>query len=471
MAAVHPIRPEVDENSQAPAPQAEQTPTGPPAIPSEGRDGAELLAEMQEMRHDDASFKDGRTWSLVYYAGDEYASFLKEAHNLFFSENALNPMAFKSLKRMEAEVVRMTASMLHGDEKAVGTMTSGGTESLLLAVKTYRDWAKRNKPWIRNPEMVLPRTAHPAFEKAAHYFGVKARFAPVRGDYRADVREMKKRINRNTILIVGSAPQYPHGVVDPIEELAAIGLKKNIPVHVDGCIGGFMLPWIEKLGHAVPRWDFRVPGVTSISADVHKYGYGAKGASTIVYRNMSYLKHQFFIATDFPGGIYLSPSIPGTRPGGTIAAAWAALNKMGESGYLEHTEKALEAKRALIDGIAKIDGVRVLGEPDGTLVTWGADDDDVDVYAVADELESRGWSVDRQQHPASCHLTVTSNHLPIIDQYLKDLEESVKHVLAHPELKAARCRTSPPSATTTTTTSCSASSPNTAIRPWARSTR
>jgi glutamate/tyrosine decarboxylase-like PLP-dependent enzyme len=237
-------------------------------------------------------------------------------------------------------------------------------------------------------------------------------------------------------MIAGSAPQYPHGVVDPIEALGKLAREKNIPLHIDACVGGFMLPFVEKLGRHVPLWDFRVPGVTSISADLHKYGYTAKGASVILYRNMDYLKHQFFVATDWPGGIYVSPSIPGTRAGGAIAAAWAGLQAMGVEGYCALTEKALQACDKLKAGIAAIDGLKVIGSEHCTIVTWTSAAKDVDVYAVADQLEDRGWHVDRQQHPACVHLTVTANHLPIVDDYLRDLAAAVAHVRAHPEVKS-----------------------------------
>ena len=403
-------------------------------IPHSGRDQDELLGEMQDLRTEDARYREGRTWSLVYYVDPDHHSFLERAHNSFFSENGLNPMAFKSLKRMESEVVQMTASMLHGPDSAVGTMTSGGTESLLMAVKAMRDRARRHKPWVRRPNMVLPRTVHAAFDKAAHYFGVRARYVDVRGDLRADVRAMERAIDRNTILLVGSAPQYPHGVVDPIEELGALARRKKLPLHVDACFGGFMLPWLERLGHPVPLWDFRVPGVTSISADVHKYGYAAKGASTLLYRDMGYLKHQFFISTDWPGGIYASPSMPGTRPGGPIAAAWAAMQVMGEEGYLGLAETALETTRKLRDGIDAIPQLEVLGDFHCTSVTWGARGNAVDVYAVADLMAERSWSCDRQQRPPCIHLTVNANNAAVADLYLADLAECAARAAREPEL-------------------------------------
>ncbi|MEZ4269222.1 MAG: aspartate aminotransferase family protein [Myxococcota bacterium] len=403
-------------------------------IPAKGRAHDELLETMAGFREGDADYAGGRTWSMVYYVSDAHHAFLEKAHNLFMAGNALNPIAFKSLKKMETDVVQMTASMLHGPPDAVGTMTLGGTESLLLAVKTYRDLARAKKPWIRRPNMVVPETIHVAFDKAAHYFGVRMRRAKVDADGQVDVRAMERLINRNTIFIAASAPQYPHGTVDPIEELGALATSHDLPFHVDACFGGFILPWLERLGVAMPAWDFRVPGVTSVSADMHKYGYAAKGASVLIYRDMNTLRHQFFVATNWCGGIYISPSLPGTRPGGCIAAAWAAMQAVGEDGYIALAAKAWEGAERLRAGIAEIDGLRVMGLPHSPVVTWTSDDKAVDVYAIADRLQERGWAVDRQQKPASVHCSVNANNLPVIDTYLDDLREAVAHVKAHPEL-------------------------------------
>jgi sphinganine-1-phosphate aldolase len=413
--------------------------TAPPAVlqlPERGVPHAVLLQQLEAMHADDADWKAGRCFSLVYHASDEHTAFLKAAAGSFFSENGLNPMAFKSLKRMELDVVRMAAGLFHGDDNVVGTMTSGGTESLLLAVKTYRDLARQKKPWVVFPEVVLPASAHVAFDKAAHYFGVKIRWAPLGEDLRVDPQAVRRLINRNTIMIAASAPQYPHGVIDPIAALGRIAQEEKIPFHVDACVGGFMLPFLAKLGIPVPPWDFRVPGVTSISADLHKYGYTAKGASVIVYRSMEYLRHQFFVATDWPGGIYVSPSIPGTRAGGAIAAAWAGLQALGQQGYLALTAEALAACERLKAGISAIDGLKVIGSEHCTIVTWTSTSDDIDVYAVADQLEDRGWHVDRQQHPACVHLTVTAHHGAVVDGYLADLAASVSYVRAHPEVRS-----------------------------------
>lgn len=399
----------------------------------------EILAEMATYREHDADWKGGKVWSLVYHTDDAFSDFLKRAHNMFFSENALNPMAFKSLRRMEAEVVRMTASLLNGDDQVAGTMTTGGTESILMAVKAYRERGK--SLGIRQPEMVLPESAHVAFEKAGHYFNVKLRKAPLDRDYRVDLDAMRRLINRNTVMLVGSAPQYPQGVIDPIEALGALAQEKKLPLHVDSCIGGFVLPWIERLGRKIPRWDFRVPGVTSISADVHKYGFSPKGASVVVYRSMDYLKHQFFISTDWSGGVYASATMPGTRSGGAISAAWAAMVGMGEEGYLRHTAELLEAFDLLRLGIPKIPGLTVVGEPEASLLAWSSVGHEtgkpqLDVYSVAEQMEARGWTVDRQQYPASVHLTVMSNHRKTAQAYLDDLRASAAHVAAHPEEKS-----------------------------------
>ncbi|MCO4764130.1 MAG: aspartate aminotransferase family protein [Myxococcales bacterium] len=403
-------------------------------IPATGHKPADLLKQMQDMRAEDADWQGGRTWSMVYYIGAEHHDFLKQAHNLFFAENGLNPMAFKSLKQMEAEVVQMSAGMLNGGRDTVGTMTSGGTESILLAVKAARDRARKTRPWILRPELVAPKTIHVAFDKACHYFGVKPRYVDVGPDFRADVDAMRKAIGRNTVLVAASAPQYPQGVIDPIAELGEICADKGVPFHVDACFGGFILPWIERLGHELPVFDFRVPGVTSMSADVHKFGYAAKGASVILYRDMSYLKHQFFVSTDWPGGIYASPSMPGTRPGGPIAAAWAALKSVGEDGYMAHAREAVAAAQELRDGVAAIAGLTVLGAAHSTVVAIAADDPAVDVYAVADVMGEQGWNIDRQQNPACLHCTVNGHNRPQMPTFLSDLADATAHVRAHPEL-------------------------------------
>lgn len=402
------------------------------SIPAKGRNAEDILGDLRAKSAKDTKWREGRVFSLVYHASEEHEQLLARAHALYASTNLLNPMAFTSLKQMEREIIEMTAGLFHGPASAVGTVTSGGTESILCAVAAYRDRARRKKPWIVWPELVVPTTIHPAFDKAAHYFGVKLVKVPVGPDYRADVRAMAKAISWRTIGLAASAPQYAHGVVDPIAELGELAQKKRLPLHVDACVGGFILPWLERLGRPIPRWDFRVPGVTSISADLHKYGYAGKGASTLVWRSIDDMRHQIFVATDFPGGIYASPTMIGTRPGGPIAAAWATLQSFGADGYLALAKQAADAADRLRAGIRAIPGLALVGESDSTIVSYAAMG--VDVYALADRMEARGWTIDRQQRPASIHLTVTANHAGIVDDYLKDLADALAEVRANPEL-------------------------------------
>ncbi len=321
-----------------------------------------MLARLRDFGSGDANYRDGRTWSLVYYLGEEHTAFLKEAYGLYFSENALNPMAFKSLKRMETEIVQMTGRLLNGDDQVVGTMTSGGTETCLLPVVAYRDRARAARRLPFKPEMIAPGSIHVAWEKAAHYFGVKMVHAPLDENFCVDVEAVERLINRNTILLVASAPCYPHGTVDPIPALGELALRHNLPLHVDSCLGGFLLPFVERLGYPVTPFDFRVPGVTSIGADLHKYGFSAKGASVLLYRRMEYLQHQFFVYSDSPIGIFASPAMLGTRPGGAIAAAWAALNAIGLDGYLEISRTIMDTTKRLKQGIEAINGLTVLGQ-------------------------------------------------------------------------------------------------------------
>ncbi len=399
-------------------------------IPHKGRKADEILEDLKNRSTGDTDWRKGRVFSLVYHAGEAHEQLLQKAYAQYASTNLLNPMAFGSLKQMEREIVEMAAGLFNGPASCVGTVTSGGTESILCAVAAYRDRARRKKPWILRPEIVVPTTIHPAFDKAAHYFGVKLVKVPVGPDFRADVRAMGKAIGWKTIAMVASAPQYPHGVVDPIEKLGALAQDHKIPMHVDACVGGFVLPWLEAIGRPVPLWDFRVPGVTSISADLHKFAYAGKGASCLVWRSLDDMKFQIFVATDFPGGIYASPTMIGTRPGGPIAAAWATLQSFGADGYKELATKAADASERLREGIKATSGLVLLGKSDSTIVSYAAVG--IDIYALADRMEARSWTMDRQHRPASIHLTVTANHGQIVDDYLRDLRECVAEVRANP---------------------------------------
>jgi sphinganine-1-phosphate aldolase len=393
-------------------------------LPQTGTSHEQLMAQMRSLRDKDVKWRDGKVFSLVFYAGDEILEVIKEAHALFMSENGLNPGAFPSLRKFETEVVSMVTSLLNGDQYVVGNMTSGGTESILMAVKTAREFALSRNPKLKNPELVLPITAHPAFDKACHYFGIKPIHIAVRDDFRADVESFRNALSPRTIMAVGSAPAYPHGVVDPIGEMAAITREREILFHVDACVGGMMLPFARKLGYPIPEFDFRVPGVTSISVDLHKYGYAAKGASVVLYRTEELRRHQFFVYTDWPGGIYPSPTMTGTRPGGAIAAAWAVMNYLGEEGYLRIAKQVMETTDFLKEGIAAIEGIEIISNPDVSILAIGSDE--LDIYAVGDEMTARGWHLDRQQFPASLHLTVNHAHSVSQAQFISDLGASVE---------------------------------------------
>jgi sphinganine-1-phosphate aldolase len=406
-------------------------------IPERGRDRDRLVDEVRAAAEGDADWHGGRTFSLVYHHSDEHHAFLERVVGAFLSTNALNPIAFQSLRRFEAEVVAMSAWLLGGDDATAGTMSSGGTESILLAVKTYRDRARTEGrgPVGVTPNLVLPVTAHPAFLKACHLLDVEPRLTPIAGDLRVDVDRVAALVDDATLAVVGSAPSYPHGVVDPIPELAAIATERGVGCHVDACLGGFLLPWVERLGRAVPAWDLRVPGVTSVSADLHKYGFAAKGASVVLYRDADLRRHQFQVETGWPGGVWLSPTIAGTRPGGAIAGAWATLRAFGVDGYLDLHRGLLETSDAIRAGVAAIDGIEVLGDPPAGVFAIASTDDEVDVYAAADALEARGWHPDRLLQPAAIHVMVTPVHAgEVADRFVADLADAVEEVRGRPEL-------------------------------------
>jgi sphinganine-1-phosphate aldolase len=401
-------------------------------LPEKGIPHPEILKLMAEISKEDIKWEEGRVWSLVYHANDDHTQLLKEAYMNFFSKNALSPLAFPSLRRFETEVVSMAIDLFNGDRKCCGSMTSGGTESILMAIKTYRDWVRDQYPEIKHPEMVLPSSAHPAFDKGADYFDVKAIRVPVNHEtHLADVEAMKKAINENTILLVGSACDFPRGVVDPISELGIIAEDHKIGLHVDGCLGGFMLPFAKKLGYPVPDFDFSVSGVTSISADVHKYGYAAKGASTILYRRDKIWKYQFSVYTDWSGGVYISPTMRGTRPGGAIAAAWASMNALGMDGYLDLAKIVMITTKKLLAGIKRIPELYILGNP--VISVFSFTSDKLNIFQVGDMLDKRGWHLDRLQFPNALHMMVNPFHTKVTDTFLQDLEESVAEVRENPE--------------------------------------
>jgi len=401
-------------------------------LPETGRPREEILAEVAAMHEAEAPrWREGYASGAVYHGDEEHIAFLNQVYALHSQSNPLHPDLWPSAAKFEAEIVAMTARMLNGPDSACGTLTSGGSESLLLAMKTYRDWARETKG-ITAPEAVVPVSAHAAFDKAAQYFGIKLIRTPVGPDYGADVKAVREAITPNTIVIAGSAPGFPHGVIDPIPELADLAAEHGIGCHVDACLGGFVLPWAERLGYPVPPFDFRLPGVTSISADSHKYGYGAKGTSVILYRTPELLHHQYFTVADWPGGLYFSPTFAGSRPGALSATAWAAMLAMGESGYREATRRILAAADQLKAGIRQIPGLTILGDP---LWVIAVASDSLNIYQVMQEMSERGWSLNGLHRPPAFHIALTLRHAEpgVVDRFLADLETAVAHVTANPE--------------------------------------
>ncbi|MEM1333219.1 MAG: aminotransferase class V-fold PLP-dependent enzyme, partial [Actinomycetota bacterium] len=379
-----------------------------------GRPVDEVIAELAEKRAGDVRWSDGRTFGMVYDGGPTVHQVAEEAAKLYLHENALNTQAFPSLASIQREVVGWTSELLHGDElpegQAAGFLTSGGTESILCGVLAARERAIHERG-VTDPEIVLAESAHAAFHKEAHNFGLTMKVAPVRADWTADVDAMAGLVGPNTALVVGSAPQYPQGVQDDITAIAALARSVDANCHVDACMGGFVLPFAERLGRDVVPWDFRVPGVTTISADIHKLGYAPKGVSVILHRSKASRKHQTFVFGDWLGGFYASPNMQGTRSGLPMACAWAVMSHLGIDGYVELTRQTLINADRMRSGIMAIDGIRVLGDGQFHLVAMAAEPDSgVDVFALGDALLARGWYHDRQTPPDNLHSTVSNTN-------------------------------------------------------------
>jgi len=404
-------------------------------LPKQGISAQELNRMMQEMASQDLPYKERLASGTVYMAGDDVLEVARQAYMTFFSSNPLYSKTFPSMPRMEQEVVAMSASLMHGDQ-ATGAVTSGGSESILLGVKSARDRARVTKPNVTSPEMVVPESAHPAFWKAAHYFGLKIVPTPLDLNCVLDLPKYLAAVNDNTVLMVGSAPSLTLGMIDPIPQMAAVAYERNINFHVDSCVGGYFLPFVEKLGYPQTQFDFRVPGVTTISADLHKFGYAAKGTSMLLSRDPDIFRHQVF---EFgppprPAGWYNTPTIAGTRPGGAIAAAWAVMNYLGEEGYLRVVGQTMRYIKHLQASINAIDGLKVLGEPAMSVFAYTGTT--IDVHAVADAMKLRGWMVSKDNHPVKAIRFMQSlGHEPYFVDYLKDLKE-VAHLVAQEGLTA-----------------------------------
>lgn len=412
-------------------------------LPAAGRDRADILRELEELRAtEQAKWKEGFASGSVYHGDDEHIAFVNKAYNLQSQSNPLHPDLWPSAAKFEGEIVAMTAHMLgagqiaapFGSEQGIcGSVTSGGSESILLAIKTYRDWARATRG-ITAPELVLPTSAHAAFHKAGQYFNIELKQVPLDSEYRADMAAVEAAITPNTVALVGSAINFPYGTIDPIDRLGALAEKHKIGLHVDGCLGGYFLPWAEKLGAPVPPFDFRVPGVTSMSCDTHKYGYAPKGTSVVLYRGAELRHFQYFTTSDWPGGLYYSPTFSGSRPGGLSAACWAALMSMGESGYLEATKRILAALKIVHQGIAEIPELRVLGQPIGAFAIAS---DSVNMYLVLDQMSGRGWALTGLLKPCAIHVSPTLRHAQpgVAERFVADLKASVAYVRDTPDIE------------------------------------
>ena len=400
-------------------------------IPQQGLSKQEILNTLQAFRSRDMDWQAGKVWCYVYHPGDDPASVTREAYLEFLSENGLDPTVFPSLLKLETDVVRAVIGLVRGDSNAVGHLTSGGTESIMLAVKTARDMARAVKPHIKEPEMILPKTAHAAFHKAAHYLSVKPVIVDIDPQtFQVRAEDMEKALTQNTILLVGSAPSYSQGVIDPIDEIGKIAQKHDLLFHVDACVGGLHLSFMRKLGYEVPDFDFTVPGVTSISTDLHKYGYAAKGCSVIMYRSKDIRKYQIFACTDTTGYTLINPTVLSSKSGGPMAGAWAVLNFLGEEGYKRIIQEVQEGTKRLIDGVNSIEGLQVLGKP--AMCMFSFKSDVINVYQLADEMSKRGWYIQGQFStpltPRNLHISVSHGTIHNVDALLKDLRDCVEIV-------------------------------------------
>ncbi len=403
-------------------------------LPAAGVEPGSLLEVLRRWASAEApAWRDGKMSGGVYHGGEAHLRLLEQVYGLYSQANPLHADVWPSVARFESDVVRFTARLLHGnpshpdDAQAVcGTLSSGGTESIMLALKTYRDFGRAERG-IRHGEVVVPSSAHPAFDKGAHTLGVKLVRVPVGSDGRADVARMEAALSRDTLVCVGSAPSFPHGLVDPIEALSAMAHARGVPFHTDACLGGFILAFAQDAGFPAPRFDFELPGVTSVSIDTHKFGYAAKGTSVVLYRGKHLRRHQYFTTPDWSGGLYATPGFAGSRPGALIAQAWTTMMTLGREGYVRNTKAVLETAAVLKAGIARIEGLRVVGDP---LWVVAFTSDRVDVFRVLDELAKRGWSLNGLQHPPAVHLCVTLRHAEpgVAERFLADLAEAVRAV-------------------------------------------
>ena len=399
-------------------------------FPSTGSPVDEVVRELGSKKDGDVRWAEGRTFGLVFDGGDEVREVAERAARLFLHENALNTSAFPSLGEIQSELCGWTAELLHGPAGTAGFLTSGGTESILCAVEAARERARSERSVV-DPEIVLAESAHAAFHKGAHLFGLRTRVVPVTDAWTVDLDAMADAIGPKTALVVASAPQYPQGVVDPVAEIAELAASVGASCHVDACMGGFVLPFAaieDPDAWGSPPWDLAVEGVTTISADLHKLGYAPKGASVILHRSRQLRRYQTFDFDGWLGGRYVTPNLQGTRSGLPMAAAWAVVRHLGMDGYRRLVRSTIEAADRIRVGVRAVDGLTVPGDPRHHLLSITSDPscgESIDVFALGDAMAARGWHHDRQGPPDGLHLTVSAGNAPIVAEWLEDLAGAV----------------------------------------------
>jgi sphinganine-1-phosphate aldolase len=408
-------------------------------LPEKGRTADDMAAFLSGCKSHDARWDHGKVFGFVYHPGKSHTEVSESYLRAFQYENTLNPSTFPSLMKFERDIVSMSAGLMHGSRLVSGSVTSGGTESIFLSLKTAREHARETRQVEGQYEVILPETIHPAFLKACEYLSLNVVPVPVTRDRKADPEGMERSITERTILMACSAPCFPYGVVDPVEAIGRIARKHNILFHVDACLGGFMLPFLEDLGYPVPPFDFRVPGVTSISMDAHKYGYAPKGSSILLYRNRTLRKKQFFIHTEWPGGIFASTTFMGTKSGGPLAGCWAMMNHLGKEGYRSIAAQVMKTTRNIVAGIEQIEGLQLVAEP--AMSVFAFTSTEMDIHQIGDALAMRGWHLDRLQFPDALHMTITQLHTGIEDQFLLDLEEIIHEKASIARTKRTTMRT------------------------------
>jgi sphinganine-1-phosphate aldolase len=397
------------------------------ALPTIGLSRDEIFARMKALSAHDIEWRRGRVPLYVFKANDEIAALGRDAFLEFFTENALGgKRAFHGLKKMEDDIVAMGLSLFHAPDDAAGFFTTGGSESIISAVLACRDYGRRAAGRAdKRGNIVLPYSAHPAFSKAARLMDIELRRIPVTANYRADVAAMARAIDAETMMLVGSAPCFSYGTIDPIADLGRLAQELGLWLHVDACVGGYIAPFAAKAGFSVPAFDFAVPGVTSISADLHKFGFCPKPASTVFYRSADRAACQPFEMEDWPGGKFATATLVGTRPGGAVAGAWATLQGMGEQGYVTTARQIMELAQAYRRGIEAI-GLTVIGEPDLSILCFTSSE--LDMLRVGEVMATRGWLPGLVREPHAMHLMLSMLHAPALEDYLRDLRDAVAQV-------------------------------------------